>query len=55
MAPKMTEESPNIMEHETDGEDCWCNPIKEYIENGILIVHNKVPLIDDPDTEDVIL
>ena len=43
------------IQHDTDSEDCWCKPEILYIDDAILVVHNKVPLIDGPDTEDIVL
>lgn len=53
----MQEKLPDIetIEHETDAEDCWCLPRKLYLDDAIIVVHNKVPLIDGPDTEDIAL
>ncbi len=42
------------IEHETDSEDCWCKPRIVYLDDAIIIVHNKVPLVDGPDTETVL-
>ena len=52
MANITKEDLPKPIEHETDGEDCWCNPSKEYVGDAVIIVHNKVPIIDGPDTGD---
>jgi hypothetical protein len=32
----------DLKEHNTDSEDCWCNPTVEQEENGKLIIHNSL-------------
>lgn len=32
----------DLKEHETNGENCWCEPTEEEIaNNGLLIIHNS--------------